>query len=85
MGGGGGGRGGGGGTLLGVSLNNSGGVRLIKPAKLYMCTQNTGQTHGAGCAWPWFLTAEPLRECHYENLTLPTFLPFLLEYLHENL
>ena len=26
-----------------------------------------GQTHGAGCAPPWFGTAEPLGERHYEN------------------
>ena len=26
-----------------------------------------GQMYSAGCAWPWFRTAEPLRECCYEN------------------
>ena len=26
-----------------------------------------GRTHGAGCALPWFRTAEPLGERHYEN------------------
>ena len=24
-------------------------------------------THGAGCVWPWFPTAEPLEERRYEN------------------
>ena len=28
-------------SVIAVSLNVGGGVRLIKPAKLYMCTQNT--------------------------------------------
>ena len=26
-----------------------------------------GRTHCAGCAWPWFCTAEPLGERRYEN------------------
>ena len=28
-------------SVIAVSLNVGGGVRLIKPAKLYICTQNT--------------------------------------------
>ena len=31
-------------SVIAVSLNVGGGVRLIKPAKLYMCTQNTTNT-----------------------------------------
>ena len=58
-------------AVIAVSLNVSGGVRLIKPAKLYMCTQNTTNTtrmtHVAGCVRQWFRTAEPLRERCYEN------------------
>ena len=34
--------------MIAVSLNVSGGVRLIKPAKLYMCTQNTTHTDTNG-------------------------------------
>ena len=33
-------------SLIAVSLNVGGGVRLIKLAKLYMCTQNTTNTDG---------------------------------------
>ena len=59
-------------SMIAVSLNVGGGVRLIKLAKVYMFMQNTLQTrrgrmHGAGRARPWFRTAEPLRECRYEN------------------
>ena len=57
--------------MIAVSLNVGGGVRLIKPAKLCMCTQTLqtqrGRTHGAGCVRQWFRTAEPLGECLYEN------------------
>ena len=31
-------------SVIAVSLNVGGGVRLIKPAKLYMCTRNTTNT-----------------------------------------
>ena len=31
-------------SVIAVSLNVGGGVRLIKPAKMYMCTQNTTST-----------------------------------------
>ena len=49
-------------SVIAVSLNVGGGVRLIKPAKLYMCTQKTlqtqrGRTHGAGCVRQWFRIA----------------------------
>ena len=35
-------------SVTAVSLNVGGGFRLIEPVKLFMCAQNTGQTHGAG-------------------------------------
>ena len=60
-------------SVIVVSLNVSGGVRLIKPAKLYMCTQNTTNTKrtnaptALGNVRQWFRTAEPLRERRYEN------------------
>ena len=58
-------------SVIAVSLNVGGGVRLIKPAKLYMCTQTLqtqrGRTHGAGCVRQWFRTAELLGERRYEN------------------
>ena len=58
-------------SVIAVSLNVGGGVRLIKPAKLYKCTQTLqtqrGRTHGAGCVRQWFRTAEPLGERRYEN------------------
>ena len=58
-------------SVIAVSLNVGSDVRLIKPAKLYMCMQTLqtqrGRTHGAGCVWQWFRTAEPLEECRYEN------------------
>ena len=57
--------------MIAVSLNVGDGVRLIKPAKLCMCTQTLqtqrGRTHGAGCVRQWFRTAEPLGERRYEN------------------
>ena len=57
---------------------------LSKPAKLYMCTQNTGhtlqrRTHGAGCARPWFRTAEPLGERRYENWITTTAFRYLVK------
>ena len=59
-------------SVIAVSLNVGGGVRLIKPAKLYMCTQNTTNTTRMDtwrrvCAEKWFRTAEPLGEHRYEN------------------
>ena len=57
--------------MIAVSLNVGGGVRLIKPAKLCMCTHTLqtqrGRTHGAGCVRQWFRTAEPAGERRYEN------------------
>ena len=56
-------------SVIAVSLNVGGGIRLIKPAKLCMYTQNTTnttRTHSSGCVRPWFRTAEPLGE-RYEN------------------
>ena len=57
--------------MIAVSLNVGGGVRLIKPAILYMCTQNTTNTTRTdarrGCVRQWFRTAEPLGERRYEN------------------
>ena len=65
-------------SVIAVSLNVGGGVRLIKPAKLYMCTQTLqtqrGRTHGAGCVRQWFRTAEPLGERRYENWNTHTHL-----------
>ena len=57
--------------MIAVSLNIGGGVRLIKPAKLYMCTQehykhNEDGGMAPGCA-QLFRTAEPLGERRYEN------------------
>ena len=52
-------------SVIAVSSNVGGGVRLIKPAKLHTCARKTlqtqrGRTHGAGCVRQWFRTAEPL-------------------------
>ena len=58
--------------MIAVLLNVGGGVRLIKPAKLYMCMQKhykhkeDGRT-APGCVRQWFRTAEPLGERRYEN------------------
>ena len=57
-------------SVIAVSLNVGGGVRLIKPAKLYIrktLQTQRGRTHGAGCVRQWFRTAEPLGERRYEN------------------
>ena len=43
-------------SVLAISLNAGGGVRLIKSAKLYMCTQNT--THTEIICLIWFRTLE---------------------------
>ena len=57
--------------MIAVSLNIGAGIRLIKLAKLFLCTlthlTNTTKTHGAGYAKPWFHTAEPLGERRYKN------------------
>ena len=68
-------------SVMAVSLNVGGGVRLIKPAKLYMCTQTLqtqrGRTHGTGCVRQWFRTAEPLGERRYENWNTHTRMTIL--------
>ena len=60
--------------MIAVSLNVSGGVRLIKPAKLYMCTQNTTNTTRTDarlrvCAamvpYRWATRGTSLRELDY--------------------
>ena len=49
-------------SMTAVSLNVVGGVRRIKPAKVYMCTQTQrGQMHDVGCTRPWIRTAEPFK------------------------
>ena len=63
-------------SVTAVSLNVGGGVRLIKQAKL-ICARKTlqtqrGRTHGDGCVWQWFRTAEPLGERRYENRNTDT-------------
>ena len=60
-------------SVIAVSLNVGGDVRLIKPAKLCMCMQNTTNTTRTDarrrvCA-QWFRTAEPLGERRYEVVT----------------
>ena len=57
--------------MIAVSLNVSGGVHLIKPAKLCIQTQR-GRTHGTGCVRQWFRTAEPLGDRRYENWNTQT-------------
>ena len=65
-------------SVTAVSLNVGGGVRLIKPAILYMCMQNTTNTTRTDawhlCVWQWFRTAEPLGERCYENWNTHTYL-----------
>ena len=53
--------------MIAASLNVGSGVRLIKPAKVYLCPHNTEQTQGSGCAQPWLRTAELRGERRYEN------------------
>ena len=53
-------------SVIAVSLKVGGGVRLIKPAKLYMYTQNTTNTTRTD-AWHGVCAAEPLGERRYEN------------------
>ena len=69
-------------VVIAVSLNVGGGICLIKPAKLCMCTQKhykhnkDRRTHRTGCVWQWFRTAEPLGECCYENWNTHTYTCF---------
>ena len=63
-------------VVITVSLNVGGGVRLIKPAKLYMCTQNTTNTTRTDarrrlCAamvpYRWSTRGTSLRELEYTH------------------
>ena len=63
-------------SVIAVSLNVGGGVRLIKPAKLYMCTQNTTNTTPTDtrrrvCAamvqYRWATRGTSLRELEYTH------------------
>ena len=59
-------------SVIAMSLKVGNGVRLIKPAKLYMCTKNTTNTTRTDtrrrvCA-AMFRTAEPLGERRYERI-----------------
>ena len=56
-------------SVIAVSVNVGGGVRLIKPVHVHANTLQTqrGRTHGTGCVRIWFRTAEPLGERRYEN------------------
>ena len=51
-------------SVITVSLNVGSGICLIKPAKLYMCMQNTTNTMRTDarrrCVCQWFRTAEPI-------------------------
>ena len=59
--------------MIAASPNIGSGVRLIKPAKVYLCPQNTEQTQGAGCAQPWLRIAELRGERRYENWNVSPF------------
>ena len=70
-------------SVIAVSLNVGGGVRLIKPAKLCMCTQNTTNTTRTDarrrvCAamvpYRWATRGTSLRELEYTHTqTLLTY------------
>ena len=65
-------------SVIAMSLNIGGGVRLIKAANC-TCARKTlqtqrGRTHGAGCVRQWFRTAELLGERRYKNWN--TYIPF---------
>ena len=69
-------------SVIAVSLNVGGGVRLIKPAKLYMCTQNTTNTTRTDarrrvCAamvpYRWATRGTSLRELEYTHFKLWCF------------
>ena len=55
--------------MIAVSLNVGGGVGLIKPAKLYMCTQNTTNTKRTD-------TAEPHGKNRYEKWNTCTLVKY---------
>ena len=76
-------------SVIAVSLNVGGGVRLIKPAKLCMCTQNTTNKTRTDArrryVRQWFRTAELLGERRYEKWNTNThsaYLIFLTPTLH---
>ena len=56
-------------SVTAVSLNVGGGIKPAKSVHVHANTLQTrrGRTHGAGCARPWFRTAEPLGQRCYEN------------------
>ena len=63
-------------SVIAVSLNVGGGVRLIKPAKLCMCTQNTTNTtrtdawrrvFAAMVPYRWATRGTSLRELQYSH------------------
>ena len=67
-------------SVIAVSLNVGGGVRLIKPAKLCMCTQNTTNTTRTDarrrvCAamvpYRWTTRGTSLRELEYTHTHTP--------------
>ena len=55
-------------SVIAVSLNVGGGVRLIKPAKLYTCTQNTTNTTGTDARRRMCATMVPYRLSHLGNV-----------------
>ena len=55
-------------SVIAVSLKFGGGIRLIKPANLYMCTQKHYKHNKNGCtAQAWFCITEPLGERLHKN------------------
>ena len=54
-------------SVIAVSLNVGGGVRLIKPAKLYMCSQNTTNTTRTDARRRVCAAMVPLRELEYTH------------------
>ena len=58
-------------SVIAVSLNVGGGIRLSKPAKVHMCTQTHYRYDEYGHTAPGVrshgTTAEPLGERRYEN------------------
>ena len=54
-------------SVTAVSLNVGGGVHLIKPVKLYMCTQKHYKHNEDGRMAPGVRVHEPYGERRYEN------------------
>ena len=74
--------------MIAVSLNVSGGIRLIKLANC-ACAPKTlqtqrGRTHSAGCVRQWFCTAELFGERRYENWNTQTNTHSLRDYQFTN-